>query len=87
MDPQASWDHLLCALAEEDWDLVEDLAEGLLRWLDRGGFPPMVIGNPRLGADWQESLCRAGCVFALDLVQARWTTANSLPPLEKDHAR
>jgi len=43
MDPQAAWDDLLEALGERDWDRVEDLAEGLLRWLRADGFPPRAV--------------------------------------------
>ena len=40
MDPQVAWQDLLDALHQLDWDRVRDLADGLLQWLDRDGFPP-----------------------------------------------
>ena len=52
MDPQAAWDDLLEALGERDWDRVEELAEGLLRWLRAGGFPPRAVTGNDLGSDW-----------------------------------
>src|SRR3989442_1598497 len=50
MDPQATWDQLLCAYAEGDWDAIEERATELLEWLDRGGFPPKVLSKD-VGAD------------------------------------
>lgn len=40
MDPQATWNHLQQAFKEHDWDEVEELAQALLAWLRKGGFPP-----------------------------------------------
>ena len=52
MDPQATWDQLLAAYAAGDWDLIEERATDLLAWLDRGGFPPMIIQQPDVDSDW-----------------------------------
>ncbi len=73
MDPQEAWDQLLAALAEEEWDQVEDFARALLNWLDRGGFPPTAMGAPCLGPDWERAICRAGCQYALEVLSERWT--------------
>lgn len=51
MDPQTAWEDLLEALGERDWDRVEDLAEGLLHWLQADGFPPRAVTGSDLGAD------------------------------------
>lgn len=72
MDPQATWDQLLCALAEGDWDSIEERATELIEWLDRGGFPPAVLSLPDLDPDFNRALTRAGCLFALETVQATW---------------
>jgi hypothetical protein len=48
-----------------DWDSVEDLAEGLERWLDRGGFPPQAVTGDDMGQEWDRTLALAGCAFAL----------------------
>lgn len=72
MDPQATWEQLLCAYAQGDWDMIEERATELIDWLDRGGFPPKVL-NRDLGADWDRSLARAGCLFALETVQGEWS--------------
>ena len=50
MDPQAAWDHLLEAYTHGDWSVVEELAEGLLKWLHRGGFPPRPVFEREIGA-------------------------------------
>ena len=73
MDPQATWDQLLAALAAGDWDQIEDLADALLEWLNRDGFPPVAMGVPNLGPEWEAAICRAGCQFALDIVTRRWS--------------
>ena len=53
MDPQATWTELLEAREHGAWDRAEELANPLLDWMDRKGFPP-----PRL---WEANrLERAG---------------------------
>lgn len=73
MDPQATWDQLLCAYREGDWDTIEERATDLIEWLDRGGFPPKVLANPGLGPDWDRALARAGCELALETLFAQWS--------------
>ena len=72
MDPQATWDQLLAAYAEGDWDTIEERATDLIAWLDRDGFPPTVL-NAKLGSDFDRALVRAGCLFALETVQGTWS--------------
>ena len=71
MDPQATWDQLLCAFGTGDWDAIEECATELIEWLDRGGFPPQILRQD-LGPDWNRALARAGCLFALETVQGEW---------------
>jgi hypothetical protein len=74
MDPQATWDQLLTALAEGDWDVIEKRATDLIEWLDRGGFPPKVCdADP--GPDFHRVLARSGCLFALEAVHGKWSIA------------
>ena len=40
MDPQATLRDLLAAVGDRDWDLVDELAEALLTWLQKRGFAP-----------------------------------------------
>jgi hypothetical protein len=74
MDPQSTWDQLLAAFASGDWDLIEQRATDLIAWLDRGGFPPIVLPRSELGEDGNRVLTRAGCLFALETVQGAWRT-------------
>ena len=65
MDPQASWDQLLEAYADGHWERVQDLAEGLLHWLSRGGFPPRATTGADLGQDWDREIAITASRFAL----------------------
>ena len=69
MDPQTAWDQLLEAYADEQWDMVLDLAEGLRHWLESSGFPPRATTGSDLGQAWDRAIALAGCRFAL--TQAR----------------
>lgn len=70
MDPQTAWDQLLAACAAGDWDVTEERATDLLAWLDRGGFPPTIVRQPELDAEWNRVLARAGCHHALNVARA-----------------
>ncbi len=75
MNPQATWDRLLAAYQAGDWDSIEEHAQELLHWLDGGGFPPQVIEEPTLGADFNQALAQAWCLLALETVQGQWSIA------------
>ncbi len=66
MDPECALQALLVALQERDVIAVEEIAQGLLRWLDQGGFPPKTIGQWKLGQEWHVRLTRQVCAMALD---------------------
>ena len=85
MDPQTTWDQLLDAYAAGDWDQIEEHAQDLLHWLDRGGFPPKVLHHDGPDMDWDRTLARAGCQFALDTVRSRWS-ALSTPKEDSDES-
>ena len=40
MDPNETWKQMLDAYSQSNWDEAVELAEALLAWLRRGGFPP-----------------------------------------------
>ena len=65
MDPQAAWDRLLEAYTHGDWSVVEELAEGLLEWLHRGGFPPQPVSKREMGDAWNRAVAAFACRFAL----------------------
>ena len=70
MDPEAAWKELLHARLERDWDRAEELAEGLLNWLDKGGGPPVTVGDARLGKIWHRTIAHAICLVVLVDVKA-----------------
>ena len=71
MDPQAAWDQLLAAYVAGDWTEIEEHATTLLAWLDRGGFPPMIIQQPDLDSDWNRALVAGETVQEIDDVVER----------------
>ena len=73
MNPQASWDQLLAAYAAGNWEAIEEHANELIEHLDRGGLPPAILEGD-IDPDWNRALARAGCQFALDVVQREWST-------------
>jgi len=72
MDPQAAWEQLLAAYAAGDWDILEERATDLIAWLDRGGFPPMILHQPDIDSELNRTLARAGCLHVLGIVKDEW---------------
>lgn len=70
MDPTATWQLLLDAYADRDWSQIEEAAEALLQWLDRGGFPPQTIPGRQMDAEWNRTIACSACQFALLQVQS-----------------
>ena len=66
MDPQAAWDQLLAAYADRDWQQIDELACGLLDWLNRGGFPPQTSPSHQLDKNWNRAVSLFACRFAID---------------------
>jgi hypothetical protein len=90
MDPQAAWLELMDAFRQLDWDRVQNLAEGLLHWMARGGFPPetTVRNSPNgpvtdalwsLGSEWNRTVAQAACRYALDLANQVLQDPNGIP--------
>ena len=65
MDPQETWLRLLAASVNNDWEEAEELANALLTWLEKGGFPPEVLGPKELGVEFNAALVHAACSFIL----------------------
>jgi hypothetical protein len=61
MDPQAAWDEVLLALAEDHLAEAGDRARGLEEWLFRGGFPPQTTRRLSGDAEVQKSVALAVC--------------------------
>ena len=71
MDPQATWDQMLDALAAGEWDRVDELGRALLAWLDSGGFPPTTLNRDDLGSDFNRDLAVHACFLALARARPR----------------
>jgi len=69
MDPEAAWKELLQARLDTDWEL----AEGLLGWMDKGGVPPVTVGDAKLGKKWHRNIAHRTCLFVLVDVNAART--------------
>ncbi len=79
MDPDCALKMLLTGLQDRDVIVIEEVARGLLHWLDQGGFPPKTIGPWKLGQDWHATLTRQICTTALAV--ARRIARESTPPM------
>jgi hypothetical protein len=69
MDPQATWEMLLDAYSDHDWDGVEEHAATLLNWLDKGGFPPQTVPHRELRPPANRLIALATCRMALEQAQ------------------
>ena len=65
MDPQATWEELVNAYRESDWDQVHESGTALLVWLDQGGFPPRTMIEDDLGEEWDRSIAHCAAAFAV----------------------
>ena len=64
MDPDAAMKDLLDAVHVRNWDRVDELAEGLLSWMEKRGFPPTTLGPKELGRAWHRALATFVCYAA-----------------------
>lgn len=60
MDPQVAWEEMLEALATSDLFEADLRAEGLIVWLDAGGFAPQTLSR-LLSDEWDKLICRYLC--------------------------
>jgi hypothetical protein len=70
MDPDAALKELLEAISSRDWDCVDELAAGLLSWMEKRGFPPTTVGAPELGPQWHRTIATFVCYAAQGKVKA-----------------
>lgn len=80
MDPQATLTDLLQAVADRDWDRVDELAEALLAWIGKGGFPPRTIGPETLPRSWHVTVAE----FLCDLAKSKARLARKRRPRRKE---
>lgn len=69
MDPEATFAELIKAVRHRKWDQIEELADALLLWMDRGGFPPVTIGQKELGVQWHRAVATFVCHAAKSKVK------------------
>ena len=59
MDPNQTWQDLAQAVADDDWETAGEIAEDLLGWLGRGGFPPEITGHREFDVIAARNACDA----------------------------
>jgi hypothetical protein len=69
MDPDAALKDLLNAVQSRAWDRVEEVAEGLLSWMEKRGFPPTTLGPKELGRNWHRTIATFVCYAAQSKVR------------------
>lgn len=79
MDPQVTWDSLMKEWANRSWLDVVELAEALLQWLDRDGFPPKTSDVPELGVEWHAAVARAAATYAMERAEAVLDDPDGIP--------
>ena len=77
MDPTATWDQMLDAFGEEEWEKVIESAKTLLAWNRKGGFPPIVSVGSSAG----------DCFMIVQDVQARRATGDAVARAIAAHAK
>ncbi len=69
MDPECTLQELLEAVQARAWDRVDELAEALLDWLQKRGFPPITVGPRELGVEWHRAVATCVCYVAKSKVR------------------
>lgn len=64
MDPDVTFRDLLDALHANEWERVDEMSEMLIGWLNKNGFPPTTLGDPKLGKKWHRSIATFVCYAA-----------------------
>ena len=60
MDPEAAWNEMLDAIAEDNLSDAEVCADSLLGWIERGGFVPQALKRP-IPDKWNILICDHMC--------------------------
>jgi hypothetical protein len=68
MDPQASWNEMLGAIVQKDWEQAFERAESLLEWMRKGGVPPQTA-TITMRPQWNRATAQFGCLTTLQLVK------------------
>ena len=68
MDPQATWNEMLEAIFQRDWEIAQERSGALLEWMEKGGFPPQTAGIS-MHSQWNQAMAKFGCLMTLQLVK------------------
>jgi hypothetical protein len=60
MDPEAAWNEMLDAIAEDNLADARLFAESLLNWLERDGFVPQTVKRS-IPREWNRLICDHMC--------------------------
>ena len=66
MDPTASWEELSRAIAGDNWPVASILADEILAWLRKGGFPPRISGVEQFDRIVARSMCESIAAWKCD---------------------
>lgn len=79
MDPNKAWADLLGMLeSPDDWEGLRDLADGLLQWLAKGGFPPELSGIPSLDGPTVRAVASVVHSLADTMIEAEAMQADAI---------
>ncbi|MEZ5951746.1 MAG: hypothetical protein R3C12_21555 [Planctomycetaceae bacterium] len=66
MDPQQTWQDMLDAVHQKQWDTARQLADDLHGWLTNKGFPPITIGDRSFGTTWHLTIATFTCLAVIN---------------------
>ncbi|MEO1995891.1 MAG: hypothetical protein ABGZ17_11515 [Planctomycetaceae bacterium] len=79
MDPQATWNRMLDAWKHQCWEELQEAATDLGDWTSRGGFPPEVQTEDRMGMLWNRAVARAVCELAINICWQVFQSPDGIP--------
>ena len=59
MDPQQAWSDLSKAVDHGNWLKATEIAEELVEWMGKGGFPPTLTGKTNFDRIVVNAACQA----------------------------
>jgi len=68
MDSHQTWADMLDALKEKRWAEAKELADALYKWIRKGGFPPITVGDESLGKNWHKTIASFTCLAVANKV-------------------
>lgn len=68
MDPNETWNNLLEALKQKQWDRAKEFADALHEWIWKRGCPPTTVGDESLGPTWHRTIASFVCLHVANKV-------------------